>query len=294
MPEEINWRLIVERIHARQCVPFLGAGVNVSSDDYEGLLLGRQVALRLAEELIAAKAQAVDGADFELLARLLEPGVLSTERGTKYVRELDGLSRDVGELEQLKRVLAALEEARLVALLARDDLVYVELTHDYLVADPERLRELRANVRDIWPRRVLERAHERMRAGDLEAADTEELVAVLRRVAAEREEAQRGGSTADHLALQPADAELLLRLGLRREALKRMSFDIARDRGVPVWELLRATMREGRRPEAPNAVDLLGQLGDDEAVALLVEALRSNGSRAGRLPRSSAPEPSVR
>jgi hypothetical protein len=77
MPEEINWRLIVERIHARQCVPFLGAGVNVSSDDYEGLPLGRQVALRLAEELIAAKAQAVVARrldDFEDLAevKLLE------------------------------------------------------------------------------------------------------------------------------------------------------------------------------------------------------------------------------
>jgi hypothetical protein len=73
MPEEINWRLIVERIHARQCVPFLGAGVNVSSDDYEGLPLGRQVALRLAEELIAGKAQAVVARrlrDFEQLAEV--------------------------------------------------------------------------------------------------------------------------------------------------------------------------------------------------------------------------------
>jgi hypothetical protein len=234
---------------------------------------------RLAEQFKVFE----DPADFELLARLLEPGVLSTERGTKYVRELDGLSREVGEIQQLRRVLTALEEARLVALLARDDLYYVELTHDYLVADPERLRELRANVRDIWPRRVLVRAHERMPAGDLDAADSDDVVAVLRRVADEREEAQRGGSTADHLALQAADAELMLRLGLRRGVLKRVSFDIARDRGLPVWELLRGTMREGRRPDAANAVDLLGQLGDDEAVQLLVEALSNERLARGAI-----------
>ena len=59
MLEAINYLLIVERIHARQCVPFLGAGVNVSSGEYEGLPLGRTVALHLAEALVAAKAQSV-------------------------------------------------------------------------------------------------------------------------------------------------------------------------------------------------------------------------------------------
>src|SRR4051812_22028621 len=72
MPEQINWRLIVERIHAKQCVPFLGAGVNVSTDDYVGLPLGRQVALRLAEELIAARAQAVVARQLRDFEQLVE------------------------------------------------------------------------------------------------------------------------------------------------------------------------------------------------------------------------------
>jgi hypothetical protein len=48
----LHWDLIVERIHKGFCVPFLGAGVNVSSEGYKGLPLGGEVALRLVEKLI--------------------------------------------------------------------------------------------------------------------------------------------------------------------------------------------------------------------------------------------------
>ena len=54
-PSDRDWKTIVERIHVGQCVPFLGAGVNASGNGYEGLKLGREVALRFAQELIVAK-----------------------------------------------------------------------------------------------------------------------------------------------------------------------------------------------------------------------------------------------
>lgn len=46
-----DWDLIVKRIQQGRCVPFLGAGVNVSADDYDGLPLGPVVARRIAETL---------------------------------------------------------------------------------------------------------------------------------------------------------------------------------------------------------------------------------------------------
>lgn len=55
-PTEIldaHMELIVDRFHALQCVPFLGAGANVSSEkyDYKGLQLGAEVADRLVEKI---------------------------------------------------------------------------------------------------------------------------------------------------------------------------------------------------------------------------------------------------
>jgi hypothetical protein len=60
-----DWKTIVERIHAGQCVPFLGAGVNAAGDGYAGLPLGAQVALRLAEDLVGTQV-----ASFEELAKV--------------------------------------------------------------------------------------------------------------------------------------------------------------------------------------------------------------------------------
>jgi hypothetical protein len=60
-----DWKTIVERIHARQCVPFLGAGVNAGGNGYVGLPLGAQVALRLIQDLVETEV-----ASFEELARV--------------------------------------------------------------------------------------------------------------------------------------------------------------------------------------------------------------------------------
>ena len=52
-----DWNLIVNRISDGQCVPFLGAAVNATSDDeaYQGLPLGAQVSLQLLEKWLDLK-----------------------------------------------------------------------------------------------------------------------------------------------------------------------------------------------------------------------------------------------
>jgi len=53
--QEIHWNAIIKSICAETCVPFLGAGVNVTSETipYNGLPLASEVALRLARSLTA-------------------------------------------------------------------------------------------------------------------------------------------------------------------------------------------------------------------------------------------------
>jgi hypothetical protein len=55
MPTQISpmhWDLIVKRISQGDCVPFLGAAVNLSRPPYEGLPLGTEVSARLVRKLI--------------------------------------------------------------------------------------------------------------------------------------------------------------------------------------------------------------------------------------------------
>ena len=51
----LQWELIVDRLHAGRCVPFLGAAVNVESKErkYPGLRLGGDLARLLAEKVQA-------------------------------------------------------------------------------------------------------------------------------------------------------------------------------------------------------------------------------------------------
>lgn len=55
-----HWKLIVERIYERRCVPFLGAGVNVSSGEYRGLPLAGEVSMRLIETLTGKRVKNLD------------------------------------------------------------------------------------------------------------------------------------------------------------------------------------------------------------------------------------------
>jgi hypothetical protein len=49
--DQLDWDAIVDSIRAGRCVPFLGAGVNVSADGYDGLPLGGAVARDLLRRL---------------------------------------------------------------------------------------------------------------------------------------------------------------------------------------------------------------------------------------------------
>ena len=42
-----HWDLLLSRIYRSECVPFLGAAVNIKTDSYAGLPLGAEVALSL-------------------------------------------------------------------------------------------------------------------------------------------------------------------------------------------------------------------------------------------------------
>jgi hypothetical protein len=88
-----NWNRIVEQIQARKCVPFLGAAANVSvQGSYEGLPLGREIALRLLEELTALKDFRPEGYD---------AGALAVE----LLQKLDGLSSSDPKVVELTKSL---------------------------------------------------------------------------------------------------------------------------------------------------------------------------------------------
>ena len=59
IPED-DWTQIVKQIHKRQCVPFLGAGVNFKCGKEDGLPLGADVALRLVEKMINRSPNSAD------------------------------------------------------------------------------------------------------------------------------------------------------------------------------------------------------------------------------------------
>src|SRR5437660_7042332 len=58
----LHWNMILDGIHERSCVPFLGAAVNVANAQrsYDGLPLGGEVALRLVESLIGKKVESFE------------------------------------------------------------------------------------------------------------------------------------------------------------------------------------------------------------------------------------------
>jgi hypothetical protein len=94
-----NWNTIVDQINAGRCVPFLGAAANVSvTGTYEGLPLGREVALRFFEQLTDLK-------DFNPEA--YDPGEMAVELLIKLERLK---SSDPQVIELIESVRPRLEE----------------------------------------------------------------------------------------------------------------------------------------------------------------------------------------
>jgi hypothetical protein len=81
----VHWNMIIRALRERRCVPFLGAGVNASTVDYQGLPLGGEVATRLLEELLGTS-------DIEQLVHV-GPGTLAKEYGDLVRLRLSDLAR---------------------------------------------------------------------------------------------------------------------------------------------------------------------------------------------------------
>ena len=252
--------------------------LSLGSADDSSTIAEQIVGRRLAEQF--EKFGTRD--ELELIEALLAPGVLSTDRGTKYVRDLPGLERELSEPlsrlggpAELRRVVNMLEESRLVRLYARDGLDHIELTHDYLVSEPERLAELRRSVRAIWPRRVLAAGRGAWDSKrQVFEGPTTDLEDVLTRVADEHEEAKRRGTTSpDSLSLTSDDAAVLLHLALHLGLHALLIYEVALEQGAPAREIVIETVRGPNVDDATFAVGLLGQLGDSDAVNALAEVL---------------------
>jgi SIR2-like domain len=113
-PEEItkaHWDLICERIHNRECVPFLGAAVNIKNAGKgynEGLPLGKEVTLRLVGQMLGKP----DVKSWEELAK-----VVTDERQLNEGGPYADLKRI--ELENLARVALHIHTSKDVPYLVR-------------------------------------------------------------------------------------------------------------------------------------------------------------------------------
>jgi SIR2-like domain len=125
MMEPLHWDLIVTALRSRRCVPFLGAAVNVSTTEYQGLPLGREVAIRLLERLLDAEVP-----DVKKLVRVAR-GPMREQYEDLAVARLQDLARVAlhvevtGDKEHLMDLLEAIipddqcQPSRLLQTLAR-------------------------------------------------------------------------------------------------------------------------------------------------------------------------------
>jgi hypothetical protein len=77
--DKLQWNMIVDRFYERRCVPFLGAGANISRENpaYQGLPLGGEVAWRIGDELKYTKNRAMAAG----MARIALEYELRSDRG---------------------------------------------------------------------------------------------------------------------------------------------------------------------------------------------------------------------
>ena len=256
----------------------LGTYTRLGTEQSSATVAEQIVGRRLVEQFEAFESQA----DLAVVERLLAPGVLSTERGTKYVRDLPSLARDLSDVlsliggdEGILRVLQQLEQSRLVRLFVRDDL-------------PVR----RAHARLSGRRSRATRRAASQRAEHLAAAGAGPRASRMEPCRSRRERGSRprrrpqtrrrrvGGAACaiprravDHLLLTRADAELLLRVAIHRGGQALPAYQIALGHGVGAWEIVATIARGPETEDAVSSIGLLRQLGTAPAVSLLEELL---------------------
>ena len=203
--------------------------------------------LRLAEQL-----EQLEKHELELLDRMLDK--LRTDRGTKWVREVNELADAVGATRKdVGDVLQRLRQANLVRVEPRGRSVFVELVHDYL-AQTARMEGFRRAVRTARPRRFLREARP---SGALLGGDE------IREVIA----------AAAELGLDPADGELVLRSALGHGLSVEPALSVLEASGAPVWELFAERIEKGDEAEAAAVIESLSALQRPEAADVLVHAL---------------------
>jgi hypothetical protein len=226
-----------------------GGGAPLALETYDRL--GRAAAIldrRLVEELgnLGSKE------NVDLVWQLLPE--LTTERGTKAVREVADLARALGSDEDtLLALFRELERSGLVNLVSHDSTHLVELVHDYL-ADPKRVETLRRSLRLVRPRRALADALAGKRL--LTRAELGEALEALDELAPTAEEGALLFRSSVRAGLSGFDATRVLR---HAEAA-----------GAPVWPILQEALAGG---DEEGAVEAVAGLASPEALALLQAAL---------------------
>ena len=189
----------------------------------------------------------------ELLEKLLPK--LRTKRNTKYIRDFDGLVKTLKtDDSSLGELIKQLEESWLVRTSMRGDLLFIELSHDYLV---ERVDDLQDRVRVIWPRRILKAA-----MTDYEA----------RKELMTPEHLEKISENVNNLTFDRVQAEFLFRSALAHGLYIDLWFDRAYKNGVGVWGILKEKI-DNRDAEVFDIIDLLAKLQTPDAVELLEKAL---------------------
>ena len=245
-------------------------GEGMHTADYGRRGAAQIVARRLEEDL--------DGLSDDQL-RLFERLVpeLRTRYGTKYLRGVEELAERLkSDPAVLQELLERLKEARLVDELPIHDAHYIEWTTDYLA---ERTDYMRTRARAILYRRLLSRI---VAAASRQAANDDLSLAAWawgegepRAYALSETDFENLSREASELGeLSREDTAVALGTALAHGAYARQWFDQASRHGVDVWGILRYAVRgeQSIRQPAENAVQLLGELTDQEEAVTLLES----------------------
>lgn len=252
----------------------------ITLEDYRQLGGARSIYdWRLEQDI---KAALPDDYLVTLMERLLPE--LRTERNTKYPRVLSDLEKILNtDLSSLQALVARLREIHVIRTVTISGADAIEWTSDYLA---ERTDNLMRQVNAIGLRRLLTAAMARAAKlqdsvrGSLAASDTERghIVAEtdLESLYLPAEDFERLSQGIGYLGgLSKEEAAFLFQAALFHRNHMALWYGQARLAGVDPWGVLREKLhdREAHISQRQGAVSLLAELGTEQALSVLEEAL---------------------
>jgi hypothetical protein len=247
--------------------------------DYERLGGAEQILNRRLEEDIGKKLKP---GQLQLFEKLLPE--LTTERDTKYVRGFDELVKTLEtDAASLRKLVDQLRKLRLLRESTHYGALYIEWTSDYLA---ERTDYLQKRVKAISLRRLLQAAIDRAELKKAELAEQGSLTdtpwieattkddrEALYMAQRDFEDISEGSALLKYLS--QAEAEFLFVAALEHGTDTSHWFRKAYQSGVEVWQILtdRIEHGEAQSKQVENAIYLLGELKDEQAMKLLEAAL---------------------